>query len=434
MKNKITTILLIIILIQNIAITSNSIAKNDTNVNKDNKTIYVQHDINNNNIYLINSEGELTTVYQIIDVTYTPSKQWTKDGLYIDDSSGKIGATSKENYIKVKENEIYFVKLYGIGDIYKGENGDEYHITTPIVYFDDNGKCVGSDLSGTYSKSKNGVEITIPTGATRMYISNYNNQSITIQKKLTLNKEEFNKIKEGQDKILNSLDSNYEKEKQDKMLYDELDKCYITFVQDDTRPDVDKFADLFIAKNTPLCFAAIAENLLNNSSNLKETRLQVAQRVQNAGGEILAHNGPVITNDTINDNNFMYNYFEVQKQTLINMGLNVNGIILAGGSGQIVGNPLTAKWANTLYKYSDLLGEKYEDLNGYDSTYFHYRAALSNYKNDINKIKEDINKAIENKEWKVFYFHDAGEITEETLSEMIDYINSKGKDKVEVVT
>lgn len=438
MKNKIVATLIIIILfIQNMTIISCSIEENEIiniNIQEEKNPIYVQHDSNNKDIYLLKSKGKTTIVYQIIDATYTPCKQWTKDGIYIDDLTGKISATSKENYISVKENEIYFVRLYGIGDIYRGKNNDEYHITTPIVYFDDKGNCIGSALSGTYSSSKSGVEITIPANATKMYISNYNNQGISIQKKLYLNEEEFNKIKEKQDKILNSLDSNYEEEKKDKMLYDELDKCYITFVQDDSRADVDKFADLFISKNTPLCFAAIGENLLNTASNLKETRLDVAHRVQNAGGEILAHNGLVITEDTMKDENFMYNYFVVQKQMLTNMGFDVNGIILAGGQGQIAGSPITAKWANSLYKYSDLLGEKYQEINGYESTYFHYRTGLSNYKNDIDKIKKDIDTAIKNKDWKVFYFHDENEITKETLEEIIDYINSKEKDKVEVVT
>lgn len=396
--------------------------------------IYVQHDSSNNDIYLLNSEGKETTVYKIINVKYTASKQWTRDGLYIDDSTGKVGATSPDDYISVKENEVYFVRLYGIADIYRGVNGDEWHITTPIVYFDDNGNCVGDALSGSLSSSKSGVEITIPSGATRMYISNYNNQNISIQKKLTLTETEFNKIKSKQDTILNYVETNYEDVKSDPVIYSELDKGYITFVNDDSRPNVDKFADLFISKNAPLCFAAVADNLLNTASNLTETRLDVALRVQEAGGEILAHNAPVVTDDTINDNNFMYNYFVVQKQALTRMGLDVNGIILAGGSGQITGSPLTAKWTSAIYKYSDLLGEKYDTSLGIDSVYHHGRGGLSNYNNDIEKIKADIDKAIEDKTWKVFYFHDTNEVSLETLEAILDYINSKSSDEVEIVT
>ena len=286
--------------------------------------IYVQHDSSNNDIYLLTSEGEETVVYEIINVTYTAGKQWTRDGLYIDDSTNKVGATAPDDYISVKENEVYFVRLYGIGDLYTGVNGDEWHITTPIVYFDDDGNCVGYALSSTASASKSGVEITIPAGATRMYISNYNNQNISIQKKLTLNKVEFNSIKNKQDTILNYVDSNYENVTSDPIIYGELDKAYITFVNDDSRPNVDQFADLFISKNVPLCFAAVSDNLLNTASNLTETRLDVALRVQQAGGEILAHNAPVVTADTINDSNFMYNYFVVQKQLLNNLVANIN--------------------------------------------------------------------------------------------------------------
>ena len=396
--------------------------------------IYVQHDNNNNDIYLLNSEGSATTVYKIINAKYTASKQWTRDGLYIDDTTGKIGATAPEDYITVKENEVYFVRLYGIGEIYKGVNGDEWHITSPIVYFDNKGNCVGNALSGTMSSSKSGVEITIPSGATKMYISNYNNQTISIQKKIILNETEFNEIKRKQNEILDYVDTNYENIENDPIIYSELDKGYITFVNDDSRPGVNEFADLFINKNTPLCFAAIADNLLNNASDLTETRLDVALRVQEAGGEILAHNAPVVTTETINNKEFMYKYFVTQKQLLTRMGLNVNGIILAGGSGQVVGSPLTAKWASAIYKYSDLLGEKNNTTLGIDSVYYHSRGGLNNYNNDVEKIKADIDKAIEEKTWKVFYFHDSGEVSLETLEKILNYINSKNNNEVEIVT
>ncbi len=438
MKKKVLSIvLLLVILVTNISyiktFANTQVDLLDTMIDID-EEIYVQHDSNNQDIYLLESQGKETTVYQIINVTYTAKKQWTKDGLYIDDFTEKNCATAPDDYISVNENETYFVRLYGVGDLYTGINGDEWHLTTPIVYFDDNNNVIGDALASTYSNSKTGVEITIPKGATRMYITNYNNQNISIQKKLTLNEEEFNKIKNKQDEILSSLDINYENIENDPILYDEMDKCYITFVNDDSRPDVDKFADLFISKNAPLCLAAVSDNLLNMASNLKETRLEVAKRVQEAGGEILAHNAPVITEDTINDNNFLYNYFVVQKQRLNQMGFNVNGIILAGGNGQITGSPLTARWTNSIYKYSDLLGEEYKNLSGFDSVYFHSRSGLINYHNDIDKIKSDIDKAIENRDWKVFYFHDMTEVTLETLEKIIDYINSKGIDNVEIAT
>lgn len=429
LKRLIRNLCLVMIMICSLYINKTYALNNIIDVGID---VYVQHDTNNGDVYILNKEGIETTVYKIVNVTYTASKQWTKDGLYIDDLTGKVGATAPNNYISVKEGEVYFVRLYGIGDVYRGENGNEWHVTTPIVYFDDFGNCVGSALSGTYSSSKKGVEITIPSGATRMYISNYNNQNISIQKKMILNEEDFNTIKSKQNQILNNLDTNYENIINDQIIYSNLDKAYITFVNDDSRPDIDKFADLFISKNIPLTLATVADNLLNASSNLKETRLEVATRVEKAGGEILAHNAPVITNDTIDNTNFMYNYFVVQKQLLTSMGFNVNGIILAGGNGQITGNIKTAKWASLIYNYSDLLGEKYDTYFG-SSVYFYPRTGLSNYHNDIFKIKQEIDKAIEEKTWKVFYFHDTSEISLDVLEEILDYINSKS-DEVEVVT
>ena len=395
--------------------------------------IYVQHDNQNQDIYLLSSERG-TTVYKILNVKYTAKKQWTQNGRYIDDFTDKNCATAPNDYISVQENEIYFVRLYGVRDLYTGSNGDLNEYTTPILFLDNNNNVIGDALSGTYANSTNGVEVTVPAGATRMHITNYNNQGISIQKKIVLNEQQFNEIKSGQTQILNSLDSNYLDVKNDPILYDSSDKSYVVFVLDDTREEMDKYADLFISKNVPLSLATISDNLSNMASNHTETRLDVALRVQEAGGEILTHNKTVITEENINDNEVLYKYFVSEKQKLTGMGFNVNGIMFADGSGQVVGSPLTAKWAYSLYKYSDLLGEQYNSKPNYASVYFGWRNGMGKYNNDASQIKEYIDNLIRLKRWDVFAFRKETEISIDTLSEVLDYINSKGKDTIEVVT
>ena len=354
--------------------------------------VYVQHDNNNNDIYILSSGGDQTVVYKIVNVTYTANKQWTETGLYIDDFTECNCATSPNDYISVTANEKYFVRLYGMQDLYRGPSGDLWEFTTPILFLDDNNNVIGTALQGTYTDSKDGVEITVPSGATRMHITDFNNQEISIQKRMVLNSQQFNIIKNKQNEIINSLDTNYLDVKNDPVLFDNPDKSYVVFTIDDSRYTIDKFADLFASKNVPLCLGVISDNLSDMASNKTETRLEVALRVQEAGGEILTHNGPVVTDETAEDINFMYKYFVAEKQKLLGMGLDVNGILLAGGEGQIVGSPKTAKWAYTTHKYSDILGEEYDGMPGYYSAYYHWRSWAGNY-NTLNDFLQEFRRA-----------------------------------------
>lgn len=394
---------------------------------------YVQHDENNKDVYLLSSEGEETTVYKMLNIKYTADKAWTMNGRYIDDFDHKNCSTAPDDYISVSEGETYFVRLYGMNAWTQPVDGI-FDFVTPILFLDDDNNVIGDALRGTYTDSKKGVEFTIPVGATRMHITNFNNQDITVQKKITLNEQEFNVLKNKQDEIINSLESYYEDVKNDPILFDKPDKCYIMFCVDDSRISVDQYADLFISKNVPLCLASIAGGLLNMASNNTETRLDVALRVQENGGEVLVHNAPVVTNETVNDPSFMYEHFVGEKQKFNAMGIETNGIILAGGQGQIPGSSETAKWVYSLYKYSDLYGEKYNDTPGYNSVYYNERAWLGNYKNKDDELKAYIDDLVENKKCKAFYFHDPNEYTVEDLSNLIDYINNIGSDKVEIVT
>lgn len=395
--------------------------------------IYVQHDENNNNVYdLKKSDTGTTVVYENILAEFTASKAWTTKGDYIDDVfTEPVGATSPEHYIPVQAGEEYFIKTYGVG-----WTGSWDFFYAPVLFLDENDNVVADALTNTLSKSKSGVVVTVPEHAAKMHLTMYGHQSFTLQKVLYLTDEEFDKLPAiDRTELETEIAKKYEAYKQDRTIYQKPDKAYITFVNDDTRSPMDQFADLFIEKKVPLVLATIPDQLIENASSEQETRLEVARRVEAAGGEIIAHNGAPLTKEGMENYNTMYSFFVKTKQMFNFYGFDVNGIILAGGTGQVVGAEASEQWASSIYSYSDLYGVEYDKKEiALDSVYYHYRGGLGNYKNDVDKIKAAIDDAIAKKTWCVFYFHDNSEISMDTLSQVLDYVNTKSENELELVT
>ena len=204
-----------------------------------------------------------------------------------------------------------------------------------------------------------------------------------------------------------------------------FDKAYITFVNDDCRSVVSEIVDVFVNKGVPICLASLygAFNNLANSGVV----LEAVQKVVENGGEVLAHSSTVITEDNIDDFDTMYSQFALNKQMLELYGFDVNGIILAGGTGQIVGSDKTDKWARAYYKYSDLYGSE-----SYGYPYYHYRTSLSNF--TLAKAKEKIDDAISKKEWVVFYLHEWSEFSQSDMESLLDYVKGKDNREIEIVT
>ena len=417
--------------------------------------VYVQHDENNNNVYdLKKDDSGTTTIYKLIFPKFTANKGWRREGFLDDnreyrsvettDENGETiktlaivpwGATAPDDYIPVKAGEKYFIKTYGVGGIKTNSTETPYIWYTPVLFLDDNNNKVADMLSNTMSASKKGVMIEVPENATRMHITMYNNQGFTLQKELNLSDEEFDALTINREEFEKQLKENYESYKTNQTLIREPDKGYITFVNDDTRPCIDKVADIFTEKEVPLVIAALPDSFMENSSNQTETRLQSVQRLMAIGSELMAHNGMVLTEDGFSDYNTMFSIFVRTKQIFNNYGFDVNGIILSGGSGQVVGRAESEEWCSSIYGYSDLYGTDYTHKGiALGSAYYHYRGGLSNYKNDIEKMKAAIDETIANKKWSVFYFHDYSEISEENLKELIDYAKSKSSEELEIVT
>ena len=103
----------------------------------------------------------------------------------------------------------------------------------------------------------------------------------------------------------------------------------------------------------------------------------------------------------------MFNTFIKTKQMFNFYGIEVNGVILARGNGQIISNETEEKWASSFFVYSDLYGlpSKYSGIC-IDSVYFHSRKNLFNYEN-IEKMKEAIGGDIKDKAYHILYFNSA---------------------------
>ena len=187
---------------------------------------------------------------------------------------------------------------------------------------------------------------------------------------------------------------------------------------------MDVVADLFEEYDVPLCVAAITEHFYYPASKGEESRLQVCQRVVKNGGEILAHDGVALTQELLEDFPTKYKHFYKDKKYLEAYGFDVQGIILAGGEGQVVGSQESDAWTRTHFSYSDLYGveEKGEP-------YYHKRIWLINCKDNYQEI---IQEAVEKKQWVSFFFHEFAEVDEEKIKEILQYVSDISQEKLEI--
>lgn len=325
-----------------------------------------------------------------------------------------FSCTKPDSYVEVSEGEQLRFNFYcsWISEI------------ASILFLDDDDKVI-QVYAYTTSNTLKDYNLIVPKGATKMHLSFFKNQEYRVDR-----------VCHVKGVNLEQLDVEwYEQQCEEKLKENQklswknttkkpLDKAYITFVLDDCRPDMDEVADLFEEYNIPLCIAAITEHFYYPASKGEESRLQVCRRVVKNGGEILAHDGVALTQELLEDFPTKYKHFYKDKKYLEAYGFDVQGIILAGGEGQVVGSQESDAWIRTHFDYSDLYGveEKGEP-------YYHKRVWMINCKDNYQEI---IQEAVENKQWVSFFFHEFAEVDKEKISEILQYVSDIPREKLEI--
>lgn len=202
-----------------------------------------------------------------------------------------------------------------------------------------------------------------------------------------------------------------------------FDKAYITFVFDDGKMPFSKQCyQIFEDFKMPMCCALIADKV-----GADEETASFFKKAQAAGCEILSHTS---NHDLLHEDNCNINTVEKllgdSYRVLTALGFNVNGIIETGNGGDeaTADYELIETVSRKYYKYSNAYGVSPQ--------YKKERIWLKD--NTLDSMKSLIDKAINEKEWLVIAAHDFTEFSKENMTELLKYIDSKGKKNVEVVT
>lgn len=199
--------------------------------------------------------------------------------------------------------------------------------------------------------------------------------------------------------------------------YSDFDKGYVTMVYDDYRGDLGTVFDIFEEKNVPLVAAIPPETVTSDS------RAVLLRNIQAAGGEIIGHHFTVLTSAMNSEQKF--NKLKTTYDVLTSYGLNVNGYMLAGGTGY---TDINKKEVETMLRK---IGFSYSDLYGISPNYNHERIGMK-ADNDASIYKR-LDQAAANNTWISFVAHDLNtERNADQLRQLIDDI--KANPNLEIVT
>lgn len=370
------------------------------------KDIYCQFDKYNNTNYVIKKSGTgLTTVYKIILPTFEAQKVWTVDGkLETDGSTVPIGATLPQNFIPVEGGEEFLFFLYGVSNT-KNAEGISINIT-PVAFFDGNDKLVGIALNKAYGNSKLGKIVTVPQGAKKMHITNYNNQGIRIYKILKLTDKEIDNLPYNEKNFYPKIEESYNNYQKDRTVFKKVKKGIINFSFTCYSNNPNEYVDFFLENDIPVTLVFNPENFVENCKGNKETRLDVSKRLIKSGkGEVLPYNNLGLLKSNLNNYTELYRTFIRPKQYFNNYGLDASGLYMTWIDGQSNKDTLQEKWVSSLYSFSDRFGIEYGDkiISSGDVYYFN-KYSLSGYKNNTEEIKKVIDTVINERKITVFLF------------------------------
>lgn len=283
------------------------------------------------------------------------------------------------------------------------------------------------------------LEIDIPRNANVLYAQGTDNGIYTKVTFKTIDtsyniRKEIEKIEES----LNKDDSiTYETEilhdrltrleKENDFTYKKFDKSYVVLTIDDGNKYWGKVYDVCHSLGVPLCVATIPENL--NISYDNRTIKDICNLVVADGGEVLSHSYEILTKDSIEED--YIKVFKTNKKTLVENGFNVRGIILGGGADYITN---TEKQDNYSRKYFD-----YSDLHGLDTSVQYHKPRLWYHDyTTIENVKKWVDTTISKKEFTVLAMHGSDDTKDleqvDNLKQILEYIISKGSDKIEITT
>lgn len=328
---------------------------------------------------------------------------WNTSGEFVE-YEGAVSATTTDDLVPVSVGEKYRVSL---GGIWVGTN------PTPIAFFDSDKNYVGVPYRNANVTNK---EFEIPESVAYMGFTVWSGIEPIIYRISTLDTyTRDNLIAEHLVRMKHEQNIQH----QTKIPYYKTpERPYLTFVHDDCRACFEVLAQHFIDANIPLCVATPPSSLVMKSSTI--SMREVLDKVVENGGEVLAHHAQQMTQEMLDDYDTCFEHFVTTKMVLENCGYDVNGIILAGGTGMVTGSPISDMWIRSYYLYSDLYGEP-----EYAEPYFHARQSLVNL-GAFEKAKERIQTAIANNEWLVMYLHDWNDFPEEELIKLLDWVNEQG--------
>lgn len=208
-----------------------------------------------------------------------------------------------------------------------------------------------------------------------------------------------------------------------------LDKAYVTIVFDDGRHDVDKVINIFKEYNVALNLAVPSQWLNHVVDNGTKVIEFVKEFVKDSKNELLAHSydHKTITSE-ITEEEFFHQVRD-SKMEYLSYGFDVNGYMLTGGAGTLPNYGQNSKFEKIIRKYY-----KYGDKVGYNTQYSWERTYMTC---GLEQMKKEVDDAIINKKWLRYIGHtiDGTEvnINETNLRAFIEYVKSKGSDKIEFI-